>query len=280
MVLILDIIAIAFVATAAVLESGLDLTTMASCRAAVYACLAFYFTFKGAIQVFLVERLHVLRRTGQRRLEDRYWTGGSTMVFCGFGVIAVIAFLWPNAALSSSDGKCLIGLPNKVLIPLLTYDIFINVGLTTLFVLLLLPYLRLRDILLHQPSTKKQTVERAVVQRGNVNPVPANSGHAIEILTTTSVETWSENTRCSPKSATSSCQMVRTCPSCKRVKVRSNNLWKLVIRSLCGSVMVLVPTIINLVLIYCWRGKEQGWLCFTVCTLDGKFTYFHPIQTI
>jgi len=180
------------------------------------------------------------------------------MIFCGFGVIAVIAFLWPNAGLSSSDGKCLIGLPNKVLIPLLTYDIFIHVGLISLFVLLLLPYLRLRDILLHQPPTKKPTVEQAVVQRGNDNTVPANSGHAIEILTTTSVETWSENTRCSPKSATSSCQMLQTCPSCKRVKVRSNNLWNLAIRSLCGSVMVLVPTIVNLVLIYCWRGKEQG----------------------
>ena len=49
-----------------------------------------------------------------------------------------------------------------------------------------------------------------------------------------------------------------------------NRLKRLVYRSLVGCGLVLVPTIVNMGLLYRWKGKEQGWLCFTICTVDGK----------
>ena len=52
---------------------------------------------------------------------------------------------------------------------------------------------------------------------------------------------------------------------------RTSTLSKnLVIKSLIGTGIFLVPTIVNLGIFYKWRGQEQGWLCFTSCAIDGE----------
>lgn len=58
---LLYLIGIAFIVIAAILESGLDLHTLPSCRAAIYVCLFFYVGSKICVQLFLIERVHVIR---------------------------------------------------------------------------------------------------------------------------------------------------------------------------------------------------------------------------
>ena len=65
--------AVSFVLTAAVLESGLDLRTLGSCRAAIYICLVFYVGSKVLVQIFLVERAHAVRYMHKRRRDDWLW---------------------------------------------------------------------------------------------------------------------------------------------------------------------------------------------------------------
>ena len=61
-----------------------------------------------------------------------------------------------------------------------------------------------------------------------------------------------------------------TQPQTAVVDPNVNRLRNLVYRSLVGAGLVLLPTIINMALLFKWKGKEQGWLCFTICTIDGK----------
>jgi hypothetical protein len=59
-----------------------------------------------------------------------------------------------------------------------------------------------------------------------------------------------------------------------------NSLKILVYKSLAGAVAIMLPTVINLGLLFRWRGQEQGWLCFTLCTLDGNTTPRAPHSMI
>ncbi|KAF2767239.1 hypothetical protein EJ03DRAFT_296971, partial [Teratosphaeria nubilosa] len=233
LVFCLDLIGVAFVATAAILESGLNLTTLRSCAAAIYLCLVFYFCFKALIQVFLIEGIYVLRRHSTKSSwHDPVRFASFAFVVCGFTIIAITAFVWPVAGLTEgADGSytCRIGLPNKVLFPLLAYDIAVNLFLTLIFVVLLWPALKYRKSLLIEASQASQ-----------------GGGP------------WSPH---------------EDYPSTRDIsgpgtKQHVNQLRNVLLKCLAASVLVLISTIVNLALLHSWDGHEQGWLCFTVCTFD------------
>ena len=46
-------------------------------------------------------------------------------------------------------------------------------------------------------------------------------------------------------------------------------LWKCLI----GSTLVMLPTVGNMVTFYIMRGRELGWICLTICTLDGELSF-------
>ena len=73
LVYLLYICAMTMVATVAIMESGLDLQSLSSCRAAIYICLVFYVSCKVLVQMFLVERAHAARYMLKQRRDDRMW---------------------------------------------------------------------------------------------------------------------------------------------------------------------------------------------------------------
>jgi hypothetical protein len=89
---------------------------------------------------FLVERTHALRAPYKCRMQDWVWATSTSLIVMGFGSIITIGFIWPMARIAES-GRCYIGLPRFVVIPLLAYDIFINILLTASFVYFLGPIL-------------------------------------------------------------------------------------------------------------------------------------------
>ena len=193
---------------------GSDLTNDRLCRGAIYLCLIFYIGCKVTMYVFLVERAHMLRL--MRRLADKVFLIGIFILVCGFGPIAILAFKVPVASVSKVDGKCRIGLPLPVTIPLLTYDVLINVGMMAMYIWLALPYLGGRSF----PGIKL----RALGFRRNTIEFQSQ-GELLELF-----------------------------------------IWK----GLYGAFVVILPTVANLVTLFRVHGREQGWLCFTICTIDGE----------
>lgn len=109
-------LAVAFVIAAAIVESGLGLYSFTICRTAVLICLVFYVNSKVYI---LSRRAHALRAPYLRRAHDWIRLVRMIVVASGFGTITVFAFIYPLTDLSTTDGKCRIGFPLKVKIPLL-----------------------------------------------------------------------------------------------------------------------------------------------------------------
>ena len=55
-----------------------------------------------------------------------------------------------------------------------------------------------------------------------------------------------------------------------RLTSQTQLLQLFVVKSFIGTVAIIIPTVANLVILLRLHGKEQSWLCFSLCTLDSK----------
>lgn len=245
LVLILYFLSVAYVFSAVLLQSGLMLTTERACRGAVYVCLVFYFLSKGVFLLFLTERAHAVRAHQARRYKDWVWITCAVLIVGGFGTILVLSFVWANARISPTDGKCRIGIPRKITIPMLVYDVFVNATLTGIFIWLLRPLMR-------------QSFFRQRVQPPKPQPPQRCSSSFIQDL---------------PKAytglATSEPLKPTRPPWTRSPRPQKDWIHKIVYKSMLGAALGLLPTIANVGFIYHMDGFEQGWVCFLFCTVDG-----------
>jgi hypothetical protein len=157
------------------------------------------------------------------------------IICCGFGSIAIVGYMSPVVELSSLDGRCRIGLPPRVSFPLLCFDVAVNFLLTGVFFWLLRPVLDLHSLL--KTSTwcgEKFTskLKKSMMKR-------------------------EEQARMSLEGASLKSAMN------KNIKTL---LWKCLI----GSTLVMLPTVANMTQFYIMNSRELGWVCLTICTLDGN----------
>ena len=57
---------------------------------------------------------------------------------------------------------------------------------------------------------------------------------------------------------------------CSTNRTFSKRFEVLLWRSMIGSVLIMLPTVGNVVAFYNLRGRELAWVCLTVCTLDSR----------
>ena len=217
---------IAFLFSASLMINAWDFTTEGLCRAAIDICLVFYVGGKVFLYLFLVERAHQLVATKMARHRDWVYIIGILVVLFGFGVLAVFAFIKPVTNLSAIDGKCRIGLPLVITIPLLTYDIIINFILTGIF------YLR----------------GARLISIGNFRHILRCIAMALPFRRVPGL-----------RDPIKACEFFMG-------------------RSALGAMAIILPTIANLVILFVLNGHENGWLCFTICTIDSKLSSPIPIS--
>jgi len=103
------------------------------CSAAIYLCIACYGTSKLFIYCFLIERVHVVWQptSGARRFKSPVYIICAITVAL-YGVIAAL-LVFGRIHYFRDDGSCVVGVKKISSISLLSYDLFVNVFLTTLF---------------------------------------------------------------------------------------------------------------------------------------------------
>ena len=167
------------------------------------------------------------------------------LIICGgFGAIAIVGYMSPVVELSTLDGRCRIGLPPRVSFPLLCFDVAVNFLLTGVFFWLLRPVLDFHG-LLRMSTWFGDRLTSKVKQ----------SVHKREIELETALE------GASLKSAMN-----------KNIRIL---LWKCLI----GSTLVMLPTVANMTQFYIMNSRELGWVCLTICTLDGTSPHPKPPQS-
>ncbi|KAI8940790.1 hypothetical protein NX059_002054 [Plenodomus lindquistii] len=222
LVLLLFAFSLSFVVSAAIVTVGLDLATLNICRGAVILCLAFYVGSKITLYIFFVERAHALRAPFMRRHHDLVWLFGMVAIAFGFGSTAIAGFIWPIADFNSSSRRCHIGLRRRVTIPLLGFDFMLNVFLTLVFVYLLSPVVRSLDLRFCTfPASRFTMCIGNLFRRAKKKAA---------------VDLHRSNQR-----------MVR-------------QMEHLLVKTLVGSVLIMLPTLGNLITLCVLGGRELGWV--------------------
>lgn len=170
-----------------------------------------------------------------KRTRDWIWVAGFMLVSSGFTAIGVVAFMHPVAEISSIDGRCRIGIPRYTTIPLVSYDVGLNILLTLVFVYLLSPLIRSGKL-----SVKAFPASRLTTCFGNMCNRSKSRTSLIQ-------------------ANQSNQQMVK-------------KIEKLLLRTFIGSILVMIPTVGNMAALSALEGRELGWLCLTSCTFDGLST--------
>ncbi|KAK1754568.1 hypothetical protein QBC47DRAFT_402982 [Echria macrotheca] len=123
-----------FVFATAILQFGFGVDESISvCEAAILLCLVCYVTTK-LIYLFLVEKAHIIRPTGKKpRLHSKlYLTNSFGMIgiYCG---VVVLNFIYRITRVE--NGQCIIGMKKLAMIPLIAFDLLVNIYLTILFLI-------------------------------------------------------------------------------------------------------------------------------------------------
>ncbi|KAI4760196.1 hypothetical protein E4T51_06765 [Aureobasidium sp. EXF-12344] len=122
-----------FIFCTAVLSKAYSLNQSAGiCDGAILLCLLCYMTTKIMIYYFLVEKVHIIRTASTSRFKSKLWLFNFFGVICPYVVLVVLNFVF-RIAYINERGVCVIGMKRRALVPLITFDIVLNVYLTSLF---------------------------------------------------------------------------------------------------------------------------------------------------
>lgn len=214
-----------------VLHHGQNVPVCPLIRLAV-VCLIVTF---GSRSMFLLERLHIIRAPFVRkRTDDRLWLGGTLFLFASLGAISIWSLVTPHAELSSKDGQCRIGIARVPSYTLFTFDVIMNAALTIAFVILLRPYLELR--------------ERTSAYHGEGNP-PAAVGRFRRLFRQIGLPAFRKDEEMDSFSS----------------NIR-NVLWKNVI----GSSLALLASLANQIVSFTEKHNQGAFVCLMGCMADGK----------
>ncbi|KAJ7675181.1 hypothetical protein B0H17DRAFT_946142 [Mycena rosella] len=111
---------------------GLQLNRTA-CAAGIYLCITFYTTSKLLIYSFLTEKVYIVWDTHRNRLRSPVYLVCMITVVLYFAIILIMFFVGRIDQFRQGDGACVLGLKPTASLPLLSYDLYINILLTILF---------------------------------------------------------------------------------------------------------------------------------------------------
>ncbi|KAG8984992.1 hypothetical protein FRB90_005008 [Tulasnella sp. 427] len=129
----------AFLFSASILVTGAGLAlNETTCAMAIYACIILYASSKILIYAFLIEKVWLVWRkdyktTLKARWNNVVWRTGMIGLCLYIGIL-ILMLVGKQTEIRPRDGVCIIGLSRFSSIPLLSFDLFITVALTALFV--------------------------------------------------------------------------------------------------------------------------------------------------
>lgn len=244
------------------------------CRSAIYVCIGFLFTGKTVTQLFLIERAHVANINYIRRRDDPiWWISMGTSALAGIS-LTVWTYKNPVYYMSVEDGRCRKGLPPNVVGPIQAYEILLNLVLTVTFVRML--------------QRSKKTAFFAKPEKVSVlTETFKKAARKVSFISDKRMEVHAtEQTIDRMNSATTSIEMAELPSKAVTTNIneamvvlpaitRPSKLRNLAMKSLIGTLAMLMWSIASNTIFYVTRGRENAWLCFIQCNIDGKRTTIH-----
>ncbi|KAL2126266.1 hypothetical protein VTI74DRAFT_1297 [Chaetomium olivicolor] len=103
------------------------------CESAILLCLVCYVTTK-LIYMFLVEKAYIIRSSNKKpRLKSKLYLFNSFGMIGAYCIVVVPNFILRFARVE--NGECIIGMQRPAMIPLIVFDLLVNVYLTIIFLM-------------------------------------------------------------------------------------------------------------------------------------------------
>ncbi|KIJ49417.1 hypothetical protein M422DRAFT_160907, partial [Sphaerobolus stellatus SS14] len=153
-----------------------------TCTMAIYLCIIIYCLSKILIYSFLIERVYVVWPHAGTRLSSKAFCL-CVLMMIGYSGIAVdmiiVTFLGTGRNTYFKGDECVIGLKPFASIPLLSYDLFINVALTSMF-LWPLQQAHFRDARLRKIARRTLYASLVALTTSSVNMAVLTFMHGVE----------------------------------------------------------------------------------------------------
>ncbi|KAK7621600.1 hypothetical protein IWX48DRAFT_411693 [Phyllosticta citricarpa] len=104
------------------------------CDGAILLCLVCYMSSKILIYCFLVEKVYIIRGSRILRMRDPLYLFNCFGMLLPYTVVVILNFVW-RISYKNEQGMCIIGMEKKAMMPLIVFDVVVNVYLTSLFLL-------------------------------------------------------------------------------------------------------------------------------------------------
>ncbi|KAJ4311003.1 hypothetical protein N0V94_008170, partial [Neodidymelliopsis sp. IMI 364377] len=124
-----------FVLATSVIVHGLGINSSRSvCEGGILLCLICYMTTKIIIYYFLVERAYIVRGSMQPRLKTKLWLFNCLFMILPYTVFVIMNFVW-RITYINDKGVCIIGMQKIAMLPLIIFEVVVNIYLTLLFIM-------------------------------------------------------------------------------------------------------------------------------------------------
>jgi len=235
--------AICMIFTLAMMYNGVGLTTTtAACRSSVIICFVWYGLNRGSLVFFFIERAHNIRSSEIERSRDWIWIFG-LLYTCVLAISVFVASMVYSTASIKALFDCEIGIPKQWLIGLMAWSTLSTSLILVLYLWLLKPAIRHRVVIQDQhdaPSVDSSTRQFVGMKSGT--DLEAESSPLPTMITTEK-------------------------PAILRLEM-------LIKKSIYGLLMIMPTEIFNFAYFITMGYMETGWVCFTICTLDGMLHVF------
>lgn len=135
LILIIYIDSTIFILASSILTHGFGInSSRAVCEGGILLCLICYMTTKILIYYFLVERAYIVRGSRKPRLQTKLWLFNCLFMILPYTILVALNFVW-RIAYIDDKGVCIIGMEMRAMLPLIIFEVVVNVYLTLLFVL-------------------------------------------------------------------------------------------------------------------------------------------------
>ncbi|KAF2011651.1 hypothetical protein BU24DRAFT_286310 [Aaosphaeria arxii CBS 175.79] len=123
-----------FIIATSIIARGVGINTSPGiCEGGILLCLVCYMTTKVLIYYFLVERAYIIRGSRLSRLKDKLYCFNCFGMLIPYVIVIILNFVW-RISYINDDGVCIIGMEKRAMMPLIIFDVVLNVYLTCLFI--------------------------------------------------------------------------------------------------------------------------------------------------
>ncbi|KAF2641455.1 hypothetical protein P280DRAFT_450715 [Massarina eburnea CBS 473.64] len=134
LILVIYIDSTLFVFVTSIITRGIGVNqSQGVCDGGILLCLVCYMTTKILIYYFLVEKAYIIRGSRLPRFKTKLWIFNCFGMLLPYIIVVILNFIF-RIAYINEDGVCIIGMEKIAMLPLISFDVVVNVYLTALFV--------------------------------------------------------------------------------------------------------------------------------------------------